>query len=127
MSKLSYLRHSRAAAVLMLPLFLAGCSELEWGGGAGVEAEVTFLPADLSGDGSEEGTGGTGGSETPVATGEPGSFTGRVYFTGTVPDKYTKPLYAQGADIKNKEVCSAHEDVPNEDLVLGTEIGRAHV
>lgn len=99
-----------------------GCGQ--YGGGAAVVPDVTFLPADLSGDSSaQESTAGDSGAATAAAGGF-GSIVGKVKFVGTVPS--LSPIYVKGADIKDKEVCAA-EDVPNERLVIGADNGVANV
>ncbi|MEZ6129943.1 MAG: carboxypeptidase regulatory-like domain-containing protein [Planctomycetaceae bacterium] len=102
---------------------LAGCGE--YGGGAVVVPRVTFLPADLSGDGAgaaSEDT--TGDPSADVSAGGVGSIVGRVQFQGG--DMNLAPLFVKGADIKDKEVCAA-VDVPDERLVLGADNGVANV
>lgn len=97
-------------------LLTVGCSE--YGGGSVVVPEVTIIPADLSG----ESTGDSDAASEPVETSAgttgsgPGNLVGRVVMTGDIPQ--LSPLFAQGADIKDKEVCAAVE-VPNEQLVVG--------
>lgn len=104
--------------VLSLLSGSVGCSE--YGGGAVVVPEVTFVPAD-----SSEASGAD--TESAAETAEvaaPGTFTGKVVLTGGA--KALPPLIAMGSDVKDKEVCAA-VDVPDERLVLGTGNGVANV
>jgi plastocyanin len=106
--------------IISLVLFAAsliGCSE--HGGGASVEPRVTFVATDL--DATTETSSDTATSGEAAA---PGSFQGKVILTGGSPD--LAPLIAQGADVKDKEVCAA-VDVPDERLVLGDGNGVANV
>lgn len=112
------------SALLALSLcVVCGCGE--YGGGSAVVPEVTVLPADLGGG---EAVVESDGESTEVvadagASG-PGTLTGRVVLVGD----YAKlpPLFAQGADIKDKEVCAAVE-VPDEKLVVGADNGVQNV
>lgn len=105
-----------------LAVVAAGCGV--YGGGAAVVPDVTFLPADLSGNASESESS-TGDSEAASASaGGFGSIDGSVKFVGTPPS--LNPVYVKGADIKDKEVCAA-EDVPDERLVIGADNGVANV
>ena len=104
--------------VLSLLSGSVGCSE--YGGGAVVVPEVTFVPAD-----SSEASGAD--TESAAETAEvaaPGTLTGKVVLTGGA--KALPPLIAMGSDVKDKEVCAA-VDVPDERLVLGTGNGVANV
>lgn len=114
----------RICALTLLLTTAAGCGE--YGGGSAVVPEVTVLPADLSG-GEVVAAEPSGGGAEPAATSGgsgPGTLTGRVVMVGDYPQ--LKPLFAQGADIKDKEVCAAVE-VPNEQLVVGEDNGVQNV
>ncbi|MBC7968057.1 MAG: hypothetical protein H7Z17_19275 [Fuerstia sp.] len=100
--------------VAALPLSLVGCSDVpDFGGGASVVPDVTFVPADAAADASSEAAVESTGT---AATGEPGTFTGKVVMTGSVTP--LPPMFNKGADIKDSAVCAA-VDVPDERLVLG--------
>ena len=95
----------------LLVAIAVGCGE--YGGGAGVVPSVTFVPADAT----DAAAAGESASEAgTAASDEPGTFKGKVVLTGAVPA--LAPLIAQGADVKDKEVCAA-VDVPDERLVVG--------
>jgi plastocyanin len=104
-------------ALAFLAATVIGCTE--HGGGASVEARVSFVAADL--DATTE-TASDDASPGEAAT--PGSFQGKVVLTGASPG--LAPLIAQGADVKDKEVCAA-VNVPDERLVLGDGNGVANV
>ena len=100
-------------AICLLP-GSSGCSDVQdFGGGASVVPSVTFVGADsqavTASEASAESTG-------TAASGEPGTFTGKVVMTGSVTA--LPPLFRQGAAIKDPAVCAA-VDVPDERLVLG--------
>jgi len=103
---------------------LTGCGQ--YGGGSAVVPEVTVLPADLSGADVAVVESSGGGSDPAAESGGsgPGTLTGRVVMVGDYPQ--LKPLFAQNADIKDREVCAAVE-VPNEQLVVGTDNGVQNV
>lgn len=105
-------------------LLLSGCADV--GGGASVEPDVTFLPADLTGDsGASDTANAPSGASTKAASDSgPGTFSGRVVMTGAAPT--LKPLFVKDAEIKDKEVCAA-DDVPDERLVLGADNGVKNV
>ncbi len=91
-----------------------GCSDVpDFGGGASVVPDVTFVsssvPAEESGD-MQTGTAGD------ASAAEPGTFTGKVVMTGSVTPLAV--FIKAGADVKDKEVCAA-VDTPDERLVLG--------
>ena len=92
----------------------AGCSDVpDFGGGARVVPSVTFVPADSEAAAVSEAAAESTGT---AASGEPGTFTGKVVMTGSVTA--LPPLFRQGAAIKDPAVCAA-VDVPDERLVLG--------
>ncbi|MCP4782261.1 MAG: hypothetical protein GY903_17240 [Fuerstiella sp.] len=131
---LSHLRPVALVVTLSLFVVFSGCSEIEVGGGASVVPSVTILPPDLSGEATDGGgeIASAGGDTTAEAeaeaeatvSGGPGTIKGRVVLTGTPPTM--SPLFVAGADIKDKEVCSAI-DVPDERLVIGADNGVANV
>jgi len=80
---------------------------------------VTLKPAEegaaaTTGTATAESTG-TATAEAPAAAGGSSDLVGTVLFDGTPPT--LTPLIAQGADVKDKAVCSAME-VPDETLVV---------
>lgn len=92
----------------------AGCGDVpDFGGGASVVPDVTFVPAssELTASSEEVSAG-----ETSTAGGGTGIFTGKVVLTGNATS--LPPLISKGADVKDKEVCAAVE-MPDERLVLG--------
>lgn len=92
-----------------------GCSDFsDFGGGANVVPEVTFVPASSEAAESTDET--SSGSAGSTETGGTGSFSGRVVLTGSVTP--LAALIKMGADVKDKEVCAAVE-TPDERLVLG--------
>ena len=92
----------------------AGCSDVpDFGGGASVIPAVTFVAPDSEAAVESEAPSESNGT---TASGEPGSFTGKVVLTGS--GTALPPLFRQGAAIKDPEVCAA-VDVPDERLVLG--------
>ncbi len=109
-------------------LFISGCGEHGLGGGAYQATSVVVLPPDLNADTSNESggdveSGGDDGAGDSAGSG-PGGFSGRVLLTGTAPQ--LSPIFAQGADVKDAESCSA-EEMPNEKLVIGSDHGVANV
>ncbi len=114
---------SVTARIIVLCLISAaiGCSE--FGGGAGVEPVVTFVPAD-AGTSPVNGAPADGAAEAVVATGASGTLIGRVVLTGTAP---VLPLaVVAGSAIKDAAVCAAI-NLPDERLILGAENGVANV
>lgn len=111
-------------SVAVTMLAATGCSE--FGGGSTVVPDVTFLPADLSGDAVAADTGAGAGGDAPAAAeaGGVGTIVGKVVFEGTAPG--LPPQFVNGADIKDKEVCAA-VDVPDERFVMGADNGVANV
>lgn len=108
--------------VLCLISATLGCSE--FGGGAGVVPDVTFVPADAavsSTDGGGDAT--VASTDASAATGAAGTFSGKVVLTGAAP---TLPPVPKGVDIKDKEVCAAIE-MADERLLLGEGNGVANV
>jgi hypothetical protein len=102
-------------ATLGLLSAVVGCSKVpDFGGGASVVPDVTFVPA------SSEAAESDADAPTDVATsagaGGSGSFAGKVVLTGSVTP--LSALIKMGADVKDKEVCAAVE-TPDERLVLG--------
>lgn len=100
---------------------LIGCGQ--FGGGASVVPEVSFVPADL-GSATEAAAEETGATESEASAAGPGSFSGRVVLSGAAPS--LPLLIAKGADVKDKEVCAAI-DIPDERLVLSADGGVANV
>jgi hypothetical protein len=103
--------------------FAAGCGE--YGGGASVVPEVTFVPASVESAGDES----TDSSSEAASGGDsassgPGVFKGRVVLSGTAP--VVGLLIKSGADVKDKEVCAA-VDIPDEKLVVSADGGVANV
>lgn len=113
------------SCICLTSVMLAGCAEeVRVGGGALVEPDVTFLPADVSGGGDVAEA--AGSTEQAVASTEsgPGTIKGQVKLSGG--GSALPPLFVKGAEIKDKEVCAAG-DVPDERLVLGAENGVSNV
>ena len=114
---LSDVNAMKNTSVIMLICLLAGsagCSDVpDFGGGASVIPDVTFVPADSEAAVASDAPVASAGS---VTSGEPGTFTGKVVMTGSVTP--LPPRFKQGADIKDPAVCAAF-DVPDERLVLG--------
>lgn len=106
----------------MATLLSVGCGE--YGGGSSLIPSVTVLPAEIGGGATTE------ANESPDTVGAestgsgPGVFTGRVVLNGAPPT--LAPLFVQGANIKDKEVCSA-VDVPDERLVVAADGGVQNV
>ncbi len=100
---------------------LIGCGQ--FGGGASVVPEVSFVPADL-GYATEAAAEEAGATESETSATGPGSFSGRVMLSGAAPS--LPLLIAKGADVKDKEVCAA-TDIPDERLVLSADGGVANV
>lgn len=108
----------------LLIAVLTGCGE--WGGGATYVPAVTVLPAELDGDAGEAVVADAGGEAAAEPAGDSSGFgtvSGRVVLTGSAPT--LDFLIAQGADVKDKEVCAA-VDMPDERLVLGSANGVAN-
>lgn len=103
---------------------ICGCGD--FGGGATIVPEVTFLPADVTGDKADGGSSDATDSTTvePSAGSGPGTFSGQVIMSGDAPT--LAPLFVKDAEIKDKEVCAAM-DVPDERLVLGADKGVSNV
>jgi hypothetical protein len=98
----------------LILLATIGCSEVpDFGGGASVVPDVTYVAADA---GTTDGDVDSTGTETPAATGEPGTFSGKVVMTGTIPMLDFK--IKKGAAVKDPEVCAA-VDLPDERLLVG--------
>lgn len=110
---------SKKILVLGFLASFTGCSE--YGGGAYVVPEVTFVPADITGA-DEESVSNV--ADEPLEVASPGTFTGKVVLVGG--GAVLPPLIAMGADVKDKEVCAA-VDVPDERLVVGNGNGVANV
>lgn len=113
----------RATIALAIPIgilslcFLAsGC-----GGGATTEPTVKLKSATLESPDSPDKIVVNG----PTKTGKgPGNIVGQILFEGSPPD--LSPKVAQGAVVRDAEVCSA-SPVPNEALVVGDNGGVANV
>ncbi len=109
--------------VLCLISATLGCSE--FGGGAGVVPDVTFVPADAAAAPTDGGGDAAGAStDASAPTGAAGTFSGKVVLTGTAPT--LAPTVRLGADIKDKEVCAAIE-MADERLLVGEGNGVANV
>lgn len=107
---------SRSIFILTLGLLLAtaGCSDVpDFGGGASVVPDVTYVPADAE---AKDDAAVSTETDTPAATAGPGSFTGKVVMTGTVPKLDFK--IKKGAAVKDPAVCAA-VDLPDERLLVG--------
>ena len=114
-------RNSYSAVYLSL-LICVGCGE--FGGGSSLVPTVTVLPAEIGGGDDSSAVAEVTAAAVESTGAGPGTFTGRVVFTGAVP-KLT-PLFVQGADIKDKEVC-AEVDVPDERLIVSHDGGVQNV
>lgn len=91
-----------------------GCGRVpDFGGGASVVPDVTYVAADASA--SESSTDSTATIDPSVAA-EPGSFTGKVVMTGAVPQLDFK--IKKGDPVKDPGVCSA-VNLPDERLLIG--------
>ena len=114
-------------AVIALCVTLGGC---EQGIGGGVKSDVTVtlrsaeLQIEETGPGDSDTATNEPGSTDPSTGSGPGTFTGRVVFDGTPPS--FPLLIAKGADVKDKQFCSA-DDLPNEKLVVDAAGGVANV
>ena len=109
----------------LVSLISTGCED--FGGGAVVVPQVTYLPADLTGDGSSSADSSSGGSAASnVSEGGVGTYKGRVVLKGTSPKLPLAALISKGADVKDKESCSS-EDVPNELMQVSGTNGVANV
>jgi hypothetical protein len=89
----------------------AGCSE--YGGGAVLQPEVSFIAADAAPEADAKAA---SGDVAAQGSGAPGILQGRVVLSGQAPS--LPPSVKAGQEIKDKEVCAAI-DLPNEQLVLG--------
>lgn len=107
-------------AAALLP-FAVGC-----GDGAAETAKVTLKPnkADAAGTANGDSATGTAETDTGTAASGYGTFKGRVVLAGSAPD--LPPLVAQGANIKDGEVCAA-QPVPNQKVTTGPNGGLANV
>ena len=99
---------------------LSGCAKLDTG--AFAEPSVRIKLADASGATKEPGT---SGEEPAVASGAPGTFSGRVVFKGAAPSP--KVMYEQGKAPKEADVCSKDGAIMVEDLLIGADNGIANV
>ncbi len=103
---------------------ISGCSKLETG--AHAEPSVSIKLNDAASPASDKvGTAEATGTEAPVASGGIGTFSGQVVFKGNIPAK--KILIAAGKAEKDKEVCSASGDIPDESLLVSKDGGIANV
>lgn len=105
-------------------LCFSGCDNGGLGGGAYQATSVIVLPPDLTVDSEQSDTEETAATPTASGGSGPGQFKGRVVLTGSAPE--LAPLIAQGADVKDAEVCAA-VTVPDERLVMGAGNGVANV
>ena len=94
------------STILILSLCGAGCGQ--YGGGAGVVPEVSFIAAGGDAESTES-------AAEPAAELPTGSLRGKVTITGAPS---LPLLIAKGSAVKDAEVCAA-EDVPDERLVVG--------
>jgi len=114
LSDVNPMRKSLTIIAIAILAGAAGCSDVpDFGGGASVVPVVTFVASDSGAVVASEAPAESTGS---AASGEPGTFTGKVVITGSVTA--LPPLFRQGAAIKDPAVCAA-VDVPDERLVLG--------
>ena len=114
LSNVNAMQKTSVVMTICLLLGSVGCSDIpDFGGGASVVPDVTFVAADSEAAAASDAPAESTGAE---ASGEPGSFTGKVIMTGSVTA--LPPLFKQGAAIKDPAVC-AEFDVPDERLVLG--------
>lgn len=107
---------------VLLLVSAVGCGQ--YGGGAAVVPEVTFVPAELGaaavGDAAKSDiVAGPAG-----APGAMGAMKGRIVLNGAVPS--LPLLVAQGSQVKDPEVCAA-SDVPDERVVASADGGLANV
>ena len=100
-----------------------GCSE--FGGGAGVEPDVTFFPADEPTSTGGSGSAAAASVDTTVATGAPGTFSGKVILKGTRPT-LGSVIRKGDVNVKDSAVCAAI-DMADERLILGEGDGVANV
>lgn len=109
--------HLSALVLNGLALFAAtGCGN--YGGGAGVVPQVSFIAAGGAEE-SAEGTAADVGGELPT-----GNLKGKVVLSGGAPS--LPLLIAKGSAVKDAEVCAA-EDVPDERLMLAADGAVANV
>ncbi len=105
-------------------LAVTGCGQ--YGGGASVVPDVIMVSADLGAAPTEGGEAGAATDAAAPATTEGGFgvFQGQVVLAGSAP---SIPLKIKaGADVKDKEVCSA-VDMPDEKLMVDANGGVANV
>ena len=99
---------------------LSGCGKLDTG--AFAEPSVRLKLADVPGAVKESG----GSTDTTVvASGAPGTFSGRVVFKGAAPSP--KVMYDKGKAPKEADVCSASGAIMDETLLIGADNGIANV
>lgn len=99
---------------------LSGCGKLDTG--AHAEPSVRIKLADAQVAVKEPGA----SAEAPaVATGTPGTFSGRVIFKGAAPSP--KVMYEKGKAPKESDVCSKDGAIMVEDLLVGADNGIANV
>jgi plastocyanin len=115
----------RFTSILTAVLFLgtSGCGQ--YGGGASVVPEVSFVPAELgaaNAAASPESADSESGAEASASG--PGTVSGRVVLKDAAPA--LPMLIKAGADVKDKEVCAA-VDIPDERLVVSSDGGVANV
>lgn len=95
-------------------LVATGCGRVpDFGGGASVVPDVSYVPADASA--SESSTDSTATIDPAVAA-EPGLFTGKVVMNGTIPQLDFR--IKKGDPVKDPGVCSA-VNLPDERLLIG--------
>jgi hypothetical protein len=108
---------NKTLSILSIAILVAvtGCSDVpDFGGGASIVPDVTFVPATSE---IPTSTDEISVAETSSAGGGAGVFTGKVVLTGSATP--LAPLISKGSDVKDKEVCAA-VDTPDERLVLGS-------
>lgn len=125
-TKFSRTKRMVSAVLCGLPLVgfslcgLSGCGKLE--SGAHAEPSVRIKLADAPGVVTEPG----GSTDTAVvASGAPGTFSGRVVFKGAAPSP--KVMYDKGKAPKEADVCSASGAIMDETLLIGADNGIANV
>lgn len=95
--------------IFILGLLAGICGCAEYGGGAVVVPDVTFVANAAAGEDSE-------GAEESGEAVTPGTFTGSVVLKGG--HETLKPLFVKGTPIKDPEACGVG-DIPDERLKVG--------
>lgn len=109
-------RHKLCSLLIVPALLLAGVSGC--GGGASEVPTITVKPAAKTEVATTDGT--TAGDNSPPDNGGPsggyGTFKGRVTLTGSFSP--LPPLATQGKASRDRAVCAAKADIPNESVVV---------